>query len=305
MILKHYQFTTTLILTTLFVGTYQLPLIENTLIKYGINNSINDIFPYSKVSQQYIEDLKISFSANLNTKKEIVINKPLKNDIILNTKDSLPLPPVNNKDIPPLVLKKELCQINCKVLMIGDSVMGDVDFSLQRLLKKEHPSWEVVDAHKVSSGLTNQTYYNWPQTAQKLLEQYNPDYTFVLIGTNDAQNMLANGHGLSFGKELWINEYKERVSFITNLLKEKKTNWFWIELPVVRDVSFNSKLEVIRNIQKKTTDTQYLSVEPLFGKSDHSEVVNMKLRAGDGIHLNSNGANLIANSLLSKLKINE
>jgi lysophospholipase L1-like esterase len=199
---------------------------------------------------------------------------------------------------------KEACKQECTVLMIGDSVMGDVDYSLERLLKKNHPDWQVIDAHKVSSGLTNQNYYNWPKTANQLLSKYQPDYTVVLIGTNDAQGMLVNGKAFALGNDGWNAEYSNRIHQMIDMISSNSGQWMWIELPVVRDSGFNQRLAVIRRLQADATGTHLLETESIFGKIDHSQPVNMQLRAGDGIHLNSSGANLVANHIYDYMSKN-
>lgn len=323
---NNFSFLSVMMFAGLIVSAYQLPLIENTFNKYGYENNLNERFPLSKNFQQYVEDQKINFSSILNSQDNTEINSPVisvsavsiaidkpieKNNLatdILNTNDTLShnnavgsqQNPLSNTIVP--IDKKTSCVDNCIVLMIGDSVMGDIDFSMQRLLKKEFPTWKVIDGHKVSSGLTNQTYYDWPATAKKLVEKNKPDYVFVLLGTNDAQGMMLNGKGLAFSKDLWVNEYSSRVNKIKEIMQDNQSTWYWIGLPVTKDKGFNSRLQVIRDIQESQTKDRYISVEPIFGKNDHSEPINMKLRAPDGIHLNSSGSDMVAKELLGKLK---
>lgn len=346
------RFFSVMLFASIIVSSYQLPLIENTLNKYGYENNLNEKITFSKNSQQFIEDQKISFSSYLDgennmvksIENEDIKSKELMSSVTLSIPKvveivSLPISTPKLKianslsktkiSIVPTVLKETAqlnqsgmqsspnlesvstdnsirktgsCVDNCTVLMIGDSVMGDIDFSMQRLIKKEFPSWKVIDGHKVSSGLTNQTYYDWPSTAKKLVEKYNPDYVFVLLGTNDAQGMMSNGKGLAFSKDLWLNEYSNRVNKMTEIIESAKASWFWIGLPVTKDKSFNSRLQFIRNIQAEQTKEHYISVESIFGKNDYSQPINLKLRAADGIHLNSSGADLVAKELMIQLK---
>lgn len=341
MIKNNLNFLGVMLFSSLIVGVYQLPLIENTLNKYGYENSINENFSFSKDFQQLVEDQKISFSSLLNGES----NTPVVNSnttVAINSEESPVSQVVLNSTKAPVVetinmeknnittpstsidnstnnisngnvnssnsnagivsSKSGACSDNCTILMIGDSVMGDIDFSMQRMIKKDFPSWKVIDGHKVSSGLTNQTYYDWPATAKKLVEKYKPDYVFVLLGTNDAQGMMFNGKGLAFSKEPWVTEYSNRVNQIKDIIEGNKSSWYWIGLPVTKDKSFNSRLQVIRDIQSEQTKEHYISVESIFGKNDHSEPINMKLRANDGIHLNSSGSDLVAKELLNKLK---
>lgn len=302
------------------VGFYQLPLIENTFLKYGHQVELNQQFPYAQNLQQHVEDVKISFNAFLDgsfeqaaqAKREIptvIVKAPSNPPNIENvsqhieagsqvTQNQEP-----NNSVNAIADKSNaLCQEDCKVLMIGDSVMGDVDFSMARLLKKEQPSWKVIDAHKVSSGLANQTYYDWPKTSAKLVSQHKPDYVVVLVGTNDAQGMMINGRGAALGKDNWMEEYKQRILKMTSNFDENSVKWYWIQLPVVRDSGFNQRLQFVRQVQKDTVGTNLVETESIFGNTDHSQSVDMKLRAGDGTHLNSNGANLVAEHVWKRIE---
>ena len=158
------KFLGTIILTSLLVGSYQLPLIENTLNKYGFENNINQNFIYAKNFQQFIEDEKISFSSYLTDEKNTTVSfvdrtnniqlssNPVSTSIENNNiNNSSGINKGNLEANSQVSTSKSTCSDNCVVLMIGDSVMGDVDFSLQRLIKKEFPNWKIIDGHNFHS----------------------------------------------------------------------------------------------------------------------------------------------------------
>lgn len=303
---------------TILVGLYQLPVVENTANKYDLGIDINEKFPYSKDFQQSLEEEKISLLSYLDQPIYIQSSEKKSNihlasmqvqkiDEIISHKEEIIQPNIiaNSGLQTNQQTNNVICVDKCKILMLGDSVMGDVSFALQRLLKQKKSQWEVINAHKVSSGLSNQNYYNWPATAKKLIEQYKPDYTYVLIGTNDAQSFASNGKGYAFGKSDWVNEYGSRVQKITDLLANNNGNWGWIQLPVVRESGFNNKLQVIRNIQQNNTKEHFILTENVFGKVDNNTNIDMKLRANDGIHLNATGANKLAKMIYEKIKPKE
>ena len=137
------------------VGFYQLPLIENTFLKYGKQVEINQQVPYAQNFQQNIEDAKISLNAfldgslNEQVQKKEAITTIVKNssipphieEVSQHVESSMQINQAkqpDNSNLNAATTKvNSLCQEDCKVLMIGDSVMGDVDFSMARLLKKE------------------------------------------------------------------------------------------------------------------------------------------------------------------------
>lgn len=292
----------------------QPPVVEIALNKDIpiINNKENVVslsLPSNKKEIEQKTNTSLSSSdgntLSLSTESEkIVENKNIKENIVVslqapNTTTVLIDKSTAINEQTSTLITKQYCKENCKVLMIGDSVMGDVEFSMIRLLKKSQPSWKVISGYKVSSGLTNQQYYDWPKVADKLVTQYKPDYVLVLMGTNDAQNMIINGKAAVFGKESWVQEYERRVRLIVDNLEENSPYWLWVQLPTVKNNSFNQRLEVIREAQNHGTENRILETKSILG--ENSQMVNMKLRASDGTHLNATGANLLAQHIYTKL----
>lgn len=207
------------------------------------------------------------------------------------TSKSNGLTPVNSPND-----NKTKCVDNCIVLALGDSVMGDIYYSLSRQLRKTHPTWKVIDAHKVSSGLSNQTYYDWPQIAQKLSEQYKPNYTVLLLGTNDAQGIISDKHAYAFGKDSWKEIYSQRAQTLAQIISSSQDGAYWIELPQVRDSGFNSRLNIIREIHQENAKSFFVSTQELLGNSKDPHF--SQYRQNDGIHLNAQGSDKIAQKLV-------
>lgn len=303
---------------------------ESSIMNQSVNNKENSI--------TFIESVENLVALNNNSEKELIQEiEIIGNQMVEDVKeevDSLIIEPSSSNNdntlsheesiIKPIIEiasiipsensaqlieesnSKEYCHIDCKVLLIGDSVMGDVYYSLSRYLKNEKINWKLINAHKVSSGLTNTGYYDWIATTKQLVSQHKPDYVFVLMGTNDAQNMSLNGKPVSFGKELWIEEYTNRMKQMKEYLDSNVQDWLWIGLPVVKGNSFNNRLQVIRNIQSQISDKNYISNQEIFGKDTEPKSINLNLRAKDGIHLNAKGADVMARFSFDQLieKIN-
>lgn len=294
---------------SLVVGLYQLPLVETTLNKNNVDLPINKSFPYSKKFQQLIEDYKLEEMTKIEDLKLFAEYDTLSTTItktkvnIVNNKDSYLTMSKDLNTIKPLELKetelkKEIvednthCVNNCKVLMIGDSIMGDLAYALKSSLRKTKKDWTVIDAHKVSSGLVNKNYYDWPETLTSLLETNKPDYVFVLIGTNDVQGIHdSNGKPIQFKNKVWKDVYGDQVKNMVSILNNYKTDWYWLELPVMKQESFNEKIQVIRDVQNEVTQNRYLKTEDVFGDTKSADNFDSKLRSKDGIHFNIAGAN--------------
>ncbi len=283
-----------LIIITGIVGFYQLPLVETALAKNQINIPLNNTIPEPKKLQQNIENIKIALSAEMEKTENIKKNVPL---VVFNKPTAIFNKPTaideNNSKSP---INK--CTENCIVLLIGDSVMGDVHFSLRRIFKKERPTWRVVDAHKPSTGLSNQVFYNWLDTTENLVTKHRPDYAFILIGTNDAQGLSINGKSFAFNKEAWREEYKNRAAFIAQTMQENKVNWGWVEIPMVKSSNFNQRLQVIRDLQAEVAKEHIIDTKKILGADAHT---HLKYRASDGTHLSALGADKLAQYILQEI----
>lgn len=290
-----------LVLITGSIGLYQTPQADTFLNKHDVNINLSQTLPYGHVLQSSVENFKIGITSPSNTSTAHVDISPVAK-VSLSTNGGSSLK--STAEEAPAVSDK--CTENCLVVMLGDSMMGEVARSYKRLIKKEHPTWKVIDLHKSSTGLCNNAYYDWPVISKQIIESKKPDYVYILIGMNDAQNMVVD-KGYLFGKDTWRAEYKKRVDVMTSLMNQSFiSDWKWVQLPVVSSDGFNSKLEVIRAIQKENIPVEhYVEIESLLGSNGDNKKVDSKTRASDGIHLNTRSGDLVAQKLIAYNQISK
>lgn len=276
-----------LFIISFWIGFYQINLIETKLNSYKISNHLSSQFSFGLHAQQFVENTKIYIKGLIVLDEEDLAGTHTE---IASSKIE-PEKPVLYNETTPLIEMNKKCTEKCIILTIGDSIMGDVYYSLSRQLKKHHPDWKIVDAHKVSSGLSNSTYYNWPNVAQKLIDEIKPDYVVILIGMNDAQGLTENNKGFQFNSTEWNRVYKERTQKMFNLINTRSTA-YWIELPNVKADAFDKRLSYVREIHKTIADKNYINVKNLLG--DNQDPQFLKFRQVDGVHLNAIGSDLIA-----------
>lgn len=279
-----------------WIGLYQINLVGQKLNSYGISYNLAQALPWGTDAQQWVENTKISLkntSFNAPVVKKInLIEKKLEQVLIATSN----LEPELIQTAQPIhevttVLGKQKCKENCTILTIGDSIMGDLYYSLNRQLKKYHPDWKIVNAHKVSSGLSNSTYYDWPKVTQKLIQEIKPDYVIILIGMNDAQGITNESKGIQFNTSEWSKAYKERTQTMFSIMSSKSIP-VWIELPNVKSDGFDKRLNQVREIHKNVTEKNYVPVRNIIGDSHNANF--SKFRQADGVHLNAVGADMIA-----------
>lgn len=186
------------------------------------------------------------------------------------------------------------------ILTLGDSLMGEVAAGFRMGLSNKV---KIKDFHKSSTGLTNTEYYNWPDTAQKYVSQYKPDWVVLHMGGNDAQDMKINGAWIKFASDEWQKIYLERAKILIKNIKKAnpEANIVWIGLPGMRSPKFDSRISVIQKLQEKASleeNILFIDGKRALGKTYQKDgEFNGKRRAwraDDGIHYSREGGRLLA-----------
>lgn len=186
------------------------------------------------------------------------------------------------------------------ILTLGDSLMGEVAAGFRMGLSNEV---KIKDFHKSSTGLTNTEYYNWPDTAQKYVSQYKPDWVVLHMGGNDAQDMKINGAWIKFASEEWQKIYLDRAKILIKNIKKAnpETHIVWIGLPGMRSPKFDSRISVIQKLQEQASleeNILFIDGKRALGKTYQKDgEFNGKRRAwraDDGIHYSREGGRLLA-----------
>lgn len=198
------------------------------------------------------------------------------------------------------------------VLLVGDSVMGEIAYGMKRWSAK-NKSWTVVDAHKVSSGLSNLDYYDWPAVFEELMTQHKPAAVAMMVGSNDAQDIFANRKRHPFGTDSWTALYGDRAQAILRSAEKHGVRVYWAIPPVMKSSAFEKRMATVRATLKGA-----LAAHPQSGvvldewkhfAGDHDEYLETglvggktrSLRTDDGIHLSVAGAQVFVDALIDAL----
>ncbi len=196
------------------------------------------------------------------------------------------------------------------VFIIGDSMME----SIARALKKEcaQRKLSVEALPSIGSGLARLDLLDWHRDVQALVTKYKPKIIFVMIGTNDNQSMRTEGGTLPFGSAGWNMEYGRRAGKLMDILADGSVEKVvWIGLPCMREEDLNASVKVISRVVEQQVvarpKVQFVSTYRRFSKKGEYSATIMQesgmpldVRAADGIHLNRNGAELLAKLLIGK-----
>jgi len=194
-------------------------------------------------------------------------------------------------------------------VLAGDSVMGEIAFGMKRWAAKNR-TWTIVDAHKVSSGLSNQGYYDWPVTFRALLKAHKPGVALMMVGANDGQDIYESKKRHGFGSESWRTVYGQRVQSILTDASSQCLTLYWVLQPVVREAGMEKKMEIIRTIirekaQAAGSTVHIIDARATFadeaGRYTDSAKIKGKtraLRTDDGVHLTYAGAQVLVDAVL-------
>lgn len=199
-----------------------------------------------------------------------------------------------------------------RVLLVGDSSMTAVGGALTRQLAATGAATAQLDA-RPATGLSRPDFFDWPSRLAQLTAENPPELTIAMFGANDAQSFEHDGQVHDFGSESWTAIYRARVATAMDLLVEGGRPVVWIGQPVMRSASFDGRVRIIDEIVRagaalrpsvRYVDARALLAGPDGGYAEYhtaSDGTRSRIRDGDGIHLTTAGADLLAEAVLEPL----
>ncbi len=193
------------------------------------------------------------------------------------------------------------------VVFLGDSMMLSLAPTVQKWLKKEH-NINSINMGRHSTGLTNQSYFDWPKKAETSLPKYkNLKLVVVMLGANDPWGINIHHKKIPFGTDAWDTTYATRMQRIINAANQQGASVIWFGLPYMKLNKYNKKIEHINSVMQKTTTDKaiFIPLQQALGNNNaYSSTIKINdkwvsVRQKDGIHLNTQG-NLILLNLLKK-----
>jgi len=187
----------------------------------------------------------------------------------------------------------------------GDSSAEGVGYELQRLGARDGLITALLD-FKISSGLANPGYVNWPdRLKQAMSSQPSPEAVVIFLGGNDNLSMRTPQGAVQPGQPAWRAEYARRAGEVMDIAGREGARVYWVGMPVVRDSDRNDSVAAINAALVEAAErpwVRYVDVAPLFGDVDGDYDVYRpdadgeptKVRQDDGIHLTRTGSNWVA-----------
>lgn len=188
------------------------------------------------------------------------------------------------------------------VYVAGDSDAGAFGPYLETLMKQTGVARVTLD-YVVSSGLARPDFFDWPANFRAKLPRVNPDIVIVTFGGNDAQPIKGN----AVDSAGWRTEYGKRVGETMDLLAAEGRTLVWVGIPNASDPATTARMkvqdEVVRSAVAEHPGVIFIDTWKRFSGRDggFAEYVidprdneGKDVRAKDGFHLNTTGAEILA-----------
>jgi uncharacterized protein len=198
-----------------------------------------------------------------------------------------------------------------KVLIVGDSDAGTFGPYLQTLLDGTNIIETELD-YKVSSGLARPDFFDWPVALAEKLPSADPDIVVVTYGGNDAQGLAQPDGTFIIGDPVaneaeWTAEYQRRVGVVLDLLLENDRTVIWVGIPNDDSPDVTARMAIQDRAAKAAAaerpEVVFIDTWKRFSGRDGgwAEFVidprdgqGKDVRASDGFHLNTTGAEILA-----------
>lgn len=191
----------------------------------------------------------------------------------------------------------------------GDSLAGSLGPALGTIAGNTGVVQPQFDS-RVSSGLTNPGFFDWPGHAAKEMTRLDPEVVVFIIGANDFAAPM-NTTPDANGDPAWKATYTKLVDEMLSALDAEHRTVIWIGSPSFKD-DRNTQIkqldDLMGDVIAKHDGVVYVDDYKLFtdddGKYaaslapvDQPDATPVLVRAGDGVHLTPQGADRLAQTV--------
>lgn len=186
----------------------------------------------------------------------------------------------------------------------GDSLAGSLGPALGGLTGATGVVQPYFDS-RVSSGLSNRGFFDWPAQATKEMARLKPEVVVFIIGTND--------YTTPTGDDAWKAEYAKRVEEMLTILDAEGRTVYWVGAPHLKDDRMDEGATAVdavaQDVIAKHRNVVYVDAHKLFSDADGKYAQNLPdetgklvtMRAGDGVHLTPDGGDYLARAVFAPL----
>jgi hypothetical protein len=186
-----------------------------------------------------------------------------------------------------------------RLWIAGDSLAGSIGPSLGELAAATGVVAPQYDS-RVSSGLLNPNFFDWPEHAQDQLDELDPEAVVFVVGTNDANVWSSDRE----------TDYRFRTeTMMRQLVGKNHRTVYWVGPPVAKDHSLEEGVQAVAQIARqsaaKVKGVTYVDAHALFDDDDGDYQQSFAdefgrrrvMRAGDGVHFSVDGADYVSRAV--------
>jgi hypothetical protein len=218
--------------------------------------------------------------------------------------------PVRQKFTP----KKKL-----RLWVAGDSLVIVPGYSIVRAAGGSPVIQSVggVDGH-IATGLTRPDVFNWFNELTTQVKALHPNVVVLNFGANDNHGYMTGlPDGVSIGafaSPEWVKEYRRRVGAVMDTVNRAGAVVVWIGLPIARSPTETQEFDkinavVLQEAKLRPRKVIFIDTYNMFAGNDggfaeyleNDKGDTVKVRAGDGVHFEPAGGDLIAREVLKQL----
>jgi hypothetical protein len=171
---------------------------------------------------------------------------------------------------------------------------------------------------RVATGLERPDVYNWFDGVRQRMRELRPRAVVLGFGGNDDHGYMTGlppGASVNgFGSDGWRREYARRVGGLMDTVNRAGAFLVWIGLPITRDPEQTRRFDTInavvqRQASRREGRVAFVDTYTLFAGDDGGFTQYLvapngsvqKVRAGDGVHFERAGGDIIARQVLRSL----
>jgi len=232
----------------------------------------------------------------------------------IETPTSSPSSGTPTTTVPGLSCRSPLTEAAPLRLWIGgDSLAGSLGPALGQLAGATGVVQPQFDS-RVSSGLNNPGFFDWPSQATKEMARLDPEVAVFFIGTNDFGVPL-NTKVDDKGVEVWKTSYTALMEEMLTALGAEHRTVMWVSAVPLKDER-NAQIReldaLMKDVIAKHRNVVYVDTYALFSDADGKYQATLPplddptgtavtVRAGDGVHLTPQGAERIGAAVFKVL----
>lgn len=206
-----------------------------------------------------------------------------------------------------------------RMWVAGDSLVITPGYAILRAAASNRAIESVGGVEgRVATGLARPDVFNWFREVRTQLRTLKPDVVVLAFGGNDDKAYmtgLSEGVSIStFGDAAWRKEYRRRVGAVFDAIGRVGAHAVWIGLPQTDDPAQTRRFDVLNSAvaaeaRRRPESVTYIDTYLMFSGPDgkYTEYLSLpggghvKVRAGDGVHFERAGGDLIAREVLEAL----